>query len=387
MTTKNRNIVVYLPAYVKSNRDILRGLLQYANENGGWTCEILDASGASINGDERDLMRRPDATICYQDGSATARRLNALRIPQARVFPDIPDASRPANSQLHVFCRSEEVGRGAAAYLAELQPASFAFIGRIPSARWSKVRRKSFCDELAKRGHTATLIGVRRKGDPEKLAASLVALPRPAAVLAENDRLARTVHMVCRQAKLAIPYDILLMGVDDDEILCETTTPPISSVQMDSIQCGFQTGKTLDWMISNPGEAHEPSTTYDFCNIVIRRSTRIMNKTDSLVDMVATCISQLLDKEREDGKAKVEDVCKRIGCSRRSLETNFLQLSGRTLHQEILRQRVKRATALLADKSVKLESIAQECGFSSVSHFRKVFQQFIRKSPAKYRDA
>lgn len=385
MLSREANILVYLPAHVKSNRDILDGVLRYSNSIGRWNCEIVGISENYEDIDELRLIGDPDGVICYVDGSDTAKRLAMLKIPQVLVVDDIPENTKGGPPRVYVVCDRVDVGNAAGEYYAKTIPASFAYVARIPSSRWSRVQRHAFCDELARRGHSAELVGIRDNDDLSRLGQTLAGMKRPVAIMAEDDRLARAVHTVCMEHGLDIPRDVRLLGVGDDEILCETMVPAISSVILDTYESGYKAGVELDRMMSNPRARHVGTISYGHCNIFERRSTFEYHPEGSVADLTCQHIMDSIEAEDKNGSIKIDDLCAATGCSRRMLEIKFRRETGRTLLAQVQRQRVRLAIKLLKDKSLKLEYIARRCGFSSESHFCKVFRGIVGKSPAFYR--
>lgn len=64
----------------------------------------------------------------------------------------------------------------------------------------------------------------------------------------------------------------------------------------------------------------------------------------------------------------------------------FKARTGQSPHAYILAHRVRRAEYMLAESNLTLAQIAQECGFSSQSHFSTAFKQHIGMTPGQYRD-
>lgn len=376
-------ILIYLPAHVKSNRDLLRGFLRYASTTGRWTCEIVGISENYENVDELRLIGRPDGVVCYSDDTRTARNLLSLRVPLIEVLPDVPKRLRkPQGRRAQVVCDSARIGAAAADYLASLAPASYAFAGRLPSTTWSRQRRRAFTAALG--NAPVELLGVGRRGDLTTLAHKLSLLPRPVALFAENDRLARAVLSACTQLSLAVPEDVMILGVDDDEILCETVTPSLTSIRMDARDCGTRAAEALDRLLQGV-RLEVPTLSYTFSQVVERFSTRVNYATGTLSEKARRFIAHRLEREKEDGPLHVDALAQQLGCSRRTLEMAFRKETGRTVHGEILRQRVRKALKLLATESYSLDAIATACGFASASHLGKVFRAQFGKSPSSFR--
>ncbi len=383
MSLESPKILVHLPAHVKSNRDLLRGFLKFASSTGRWTCEIVGISENYENVDDLRLIGQPDGVICYCDGTPTARRLLALRVPMVEVLPDIPKRLKPPRGlRAQVVCGSASIGKAAAEYLSSLAPASYAFAARLPSTHWSRERRHAFTEAL--KGRKVELIGVGRRGGLATLAKKLATMPRPVALFAENDRLARAVLSACTQQSLAIPEDVMVLGVDDDEILCETVTPPITSIRMDARECGARAAEMLGQLMLGNRPAR-PILSYSFSRIVERFSTSINFSTGTISEKACRLIAHRLERERQDGSLHVQTLVGQLGCSRRKLEMVFRRETGRTLHDEIIRQRTRKALQMLSDESYSLDAIASSCGFASPSHLGKVFRAQFGKSPSALR--
>jgi LacI family transcriptional regulator, galactose operon repressor len=65
----------------------------------------------------------------------------------------------------------------------------------------------------------------------------LKSLPKPIGVMACNDACGRDALQMCVSEGLRILDDVAVMGMDNDEMLCELSNPPLSSIALD-----------LDWI-------------------------------------------------------------------------------------------------------------------------------------------
>ncbi len=72
-----------------------------------------------------------------------------------------------------------------------------------------------------------------RKWEPlqQQLRSWLEGLPKPVGLMAVNDKAARQVLEACRVSGLRVPDEIAVVGVDNDEMLCQLSNPPLSSVE------------------------------------------------------------------------------------------------------------------------------------------------------------
>ncbi|SEI24753.1 helix-turn-helix domain-containing protein [Pseudomonas asplenii] len=81
----------------------------------------------------------------------------------------------------------------------------------------------------------------------------------------------------------------------------------------------------------------------------------------------------------------LDDLAERAAMSRRSLTRHFRQITGTTIGQWLLAQRLSHAQRLLESSSQSIETIALEAGFGSALSLRQHFNASLRISPSAYR--
>jgi LacI family transcriptional regulator len=81
----------------------------------------------------------------------------------------------------------------------------------------------------------------------------------------------------------------------------------------------------------------------------------------------------------------VEDVVAACDVSRRTLEIRFKAARNRTLHQEILQERMDRVRYLLKETDLTIETIANECGFSNAQRLYVFFSEQEGMTPGQWR--
>jgi AraC-like DNA-binding protein len=84
------------------------------------------------------------------------------------------------------------------------------------------------------------------------------------------------------------------------------------------------------------------------------------------------------------GDLSLEAVSNHIGLSAIHFHNRFKAATGRTLHQYVEEQRIKKAMNLLAATDKTLTEIAYECGFSSQSYFSYAFKKRVKSTPREY---
>lgn len=376
MKRKYSKILVYLPAYVKINRDILTGVLAYVDCHSPWDIEVLGIGENYEKNADRDFSG-VNGIICYADNTPLSQNILGNKAPTVIVFPDGPRKELLRNgTRSYVISNNPPIGRAAAKLLMDKNARSFAFAESIQPTEWSKSRCEHFLAELKKSGKEARVLNVEQLAELEDM-------PHPAAVFAENDRMARKVLTYCRTNNISIPQDVMLMGVDNDELLCRTANPSLSSIRMNGEQVGEKAAAVLDTMMRRPGTPGK-ELSYTFAGFSDRASTADEVTYGALADRVRAIIAARLEMPANGG-IKIPEIVRQLGISRRTLELDFREKTGRTLHDEIIRQQLRKAMRLLTDGATTIEDIADECCFSSPSHFGSVFRKQFGYTPSEAR--
>jgi LacI family transcriptional regulator len=81
------------------------------------------------------------------------------------------------------------------------------------------------------------------------VAAWLRKQPHPLALFACNDVCGQQVLNACREHGLRVPDEVAVMGVDNDDVLCNLCEPPLSSVEPDTERLGAEAAALLDSMM------------------------------------------------------------------------------------------------------------------------------------------
>jgi LacI family transcriptional regulator len=167
--------------------------------------------------------------------------------------------------------------------------------------------------------------------------------------------------------------------VDNDELLCELSDPPLSSVSLGAERAGFEAASLLEQLMA--GSRRKPERIVARAlGVVARRSTEVMLHQDQEITAALRFIH-----DRAGQPIRVQDVVDALGDARRTLEIRFERVLGRTIHAEIHRSRVERARRLLLETDQPLSAVAKAAGFGSASYLAVVFQDEFAVSPIKYR--
>ena len=80
-----------------------------------------------------------------------------------------------------------------------------------------------------------------------------------------------------------------------------------------------------------------------------------------------------------------EDIAKELYLSRPYLSRKFIEETGESLTNFILKEKTEEAKRLLRYSDKSLTAISNYLGFSSQSHFSRVFKKYANCAPGEYR--
>ncbi|MCA9007909.1 MAG: substrate-binding domain-containing protein, partial [Planctomycetaceae bacterium] len=252
---------------------------------------------------------------------------------------------------------------------------------------WSRWREAHFLECIQKAGfdcHTYPQSTSRKQSLPweveqNRLAEWIRALPKPVGVMACYDIKAQQLLDVCRTINVSVPEEVAIIGVDNDEILCNLSEPPLSSVIPNTKLTGYEAAALLDRMIAGKKVSSEAQLIKPL-GIATRQSTDIQAIDDKLISDAVRLIRQ----QACDG-INVQDVLKSIPLSRRVLESRFQKIIGRSPHEEIMRIRLDRVKQLLEETELSLIEIAERTGFRHAEYLNVAFKKQTGTTPGTYR--
>lgn len=207
----------------------------------------------------------------------------------------------------------------------------------------------------------------------------LKSLRKPVGLMACNDVCGREVLQACATAALKVPDEVAVVGVDNDEMMCELSNPPLSSVALDLELAGYDAALLLDSLIKDQVSAGEVWVRPT--HVVSRRSSDAIAQEDPIVARALQFI-----RDRASQNLAVTEVYEEVGVSRRTLERRFMHAINRTVLSEIVRRRVERAKRLLLETDMPCYEIAAEAGFGSLNSFNRTFGRSEGMTAQTFRD-
>jgi LacI family transcriptional regulator len=361
-------------------RGVLRGIKHYAQRQPHWVLVPLDAEALTL---PALRVLRPTGLIAHVFSEALAETLRALRRPVVNTSAVLADLAFPRVGVDHVA-----VGRLAAEHLRESGLRHFGFVGH-PRHFYATQREVGFRQGLGSWGGSLACYYERparsypQRGQllalDEGLQRWLRTLPTPVGVFACHDVWGLQVVEACRLAGLRVPEDVAIVGVDNDDLLCELARPPLSSVAVPAERIGAEAAALLDQLLAGAQPPRQPLLIPPL-GVVARQSSDVLALRDPDLAAAVRFI-------RDHGHAplRVADVLREVPVGRRSLERRFRALLNRGLWEEIRRVHLERAKDLLATTALSMTEVADQAGFTDQQQLARVFRQETGLTPTAYR--
>ncbi|HLY09917.1 MAG TPA: substrate-binding domain-containing protein [Planctomycetota bacterium] len=383
MGTRPPKVALLIETSSSYGRGLLHGISRYARLHGPWSFFLEPGAQDETPPPLRDWGI--DGVITLFRTRRQARRLLAMRLPIVDLDFTIPGLVPWG------VCNDEAgVARMAADHLLSRGLRHFAFVGWAAVddgiSLWESQRQAAFVQAIEGAGFRVspyewpTRAGERAWGREQKrLARWLRRLPRPTGLLASNDQRARHVLEAARLAGLQIPDDLAVLGVDNDETLCELSTPSISSVALDTDTIGYE-GAAMLHALLRKRRAPRTMVLVPPLGVVARRSSDLLAMADPAVVAAVRFMDQNLGRP-----IRITDVLAAAQLSRKTLEVRFRRSIGRTPHEELQRRRIEKVKALLRQTDSPLKQIARAAGFTYVEHLHLVFRTHAGMTPSQFR--
>ena len=303
------------------------------------------------------------------------------RIPVVYIDRD-PSLLGPVD--LAVRHDSAETGRLAARELLAIGLENFAYARATRDWFWSNDRYEDFVAALKLNGvhnvSKSNYIDHDLNKSHNDLKSWLKALPKPVGVFATNDRTAELVILAANELDIQMPTDLAVISVDNCEGICENTSPTITSIAPDFRQAGWLAADLLAQKLADRS-IKGVTLRYGQTGIVRRESTRRLPKRNAQINRII----EHLRLHAAEADFSFDRIAEIAGCSLRCAEMHFKKLTGKTLHDELIEQRVERAKLLLRQSDHQIKQVGTLCGFASVATFFRNFTALAGTSPRDYR--
>ncbi|WP_437225922.1 substrate-binding domain-containing protein [Planctomicrobium sp. SH661] len=378
---KQREVALLIETSNGYARGLVEGIIRYIREHHPWSV-YLPEQGRRADAPAWLSQWRGDGIIARIETQEIANIVKQTGLPvvdvsAARLIEGIPWAETD----------DSVIAGMAAQHLLERGFRNLAFCGDA-SFNWSVWREQHFVAAVRQHGYTchthstspAHGPGTSWSHEKKQLAKWLQKLPRPVGIFACYDIRAQLLLDICRELNISVPEEMAVLGVDNDRLLCDLATPPLSSVIPNAHHTGYLAAELLDRMMSGesvPPEAHRVRP----LGVQTRQSTDILAIDDPHVAAALRFI-----RARACQGINVSDVLDAVPLSRRALESRFRKILGRTPHEELIRLRIDRVRQLLSETELSLAEIADLAGFTHVEYLSVAFKRETGLSPREFRN-
>ncbi|RXK56336.1 DNA-binding transcriptional regulator [Oleiharenicola lentus] len=358
-------------------RELLHGIRAWLREQKPWNIRLSEQGrGAGLPGWLAGW--RGDGIIARVTSRRMASALRDTGLPVVDVAAALPEPVFP-----RVATDSRAATRLALDHLMERGFRHFAYCGD-ERFWWSGLREQYFEQQVRATGRTCGLFRlgkprVTADGEQHELVAWLRELPKPVGILTCYDVCGQQVLEACSEAELAVPEQVAVIGVHNDELLCDLCEPPLTSVIPNARRAGYEAASLLARLMEGervPVEARliEP------VGVAQRQSTDVVAVNDPKVSAAVRFI-----RANVDSGIDVSDVLRAVPMSRTLLERRFKSLLGHTPHEHILRTRLARVRAMLVETDLPVALIAERTGFEHTEYLSVAFRRETGLTPSAYR--
>lgn len=342
------------PAYMR--RIGLKGVVKFARN---WGAHVV--IGQFEPGDDVSLFRQNGIIAFAQD--------------YKKMFTDIPNITADYNN----------TGRMAAEVFLSKGFRNFGFFG-YRDVCWSDERCRGFRERIEEAGFKNNLYSYSLQDinslwsyDEKKLGSWLKSLPKPIAVFSCDDNQGSILINACNTAGISIPDELSLLGVDNDEVICNLSNPTLSSIVVDIEQGGYETAQSAEKMLES-GTYTCPDIVLHPRKVVTRLSSSVYATTDKEILSALQFIQMNISS-----KISVGDILKEVPLSRRLLEIRFKQITHESIYQYISRLRVEYFCDRLIETTDSILSIAYEMGETDSKAISRRFKALKGCTPSEWR--
>lgn len=383
------SVALFLQGVRHYERELLAGIADYANLHGPWRFfrNVSYLSGEDIAAAELVRMWRPDAIIARESKPHRYDEILNGKLPT--IYS--PTTERRAGMP-NIVVNDVAAGAMAADHLHEAGYRHFGYCG-VEAFFWSRLRGVAFAERLAAGGHEAAVFasaGGREffgwDAGHRRLLDWLGRLPKPVGVFCCTDDFTLLVQEACMGAGLRIPDDVALIGVGNDESICELARVSQSSVRLNIRRGGYDAARHLEGMLAAGGRrgARGGNAALDIVieplGVVARPSTDAAETHDPEVAKAIFFI-----RDHVNSAIQVDDVVREVNVSRRRLYDRFREATGKNVFAYIRDRRLEHFARQLLETNLTVSEIAYAMGYESDTNVARLFKKHFGDTPVAYR--
>lgn len=364
--------------------NLLRGILEYSKGREPWVVCRMPPSYKRANGIPGVLewakKWEADAIIAQLDDTDEVELFR-----QNGIIALAQDFKSRFSVIPNITSMYKQTGQMAADFFLQKGFRNFAFYG-YKDVVWSEERCMGFRDRIVEKGFGDCFFEYQKQSlenlwyyESEPVGNWIRYLPRPVALMACDDTQGNKIMELCRVMGIKIPEEIAVLGVDNDEIICGLSDPPLSSVELNIVKGGYEAARLIERLLLDK-DTISKDVVIQPITIINRLSTDIYATDDPLILKALKYIHQNLTNQ-----INVEDIVRQVPLSRRLLEIRFKQVTGQSIHQYISNLRIERFSQLLLSSTEPISELAAQVGLTDAKNLARQFKEWKGCTPIEYR--
>jgi len=389
--SNKKKVLLVIDTYDEYGNRFLRGISNYAAKHGPWVFHRAEPSSFYKNGrlKRSEFLSsilpkwKPDGIIACNP--EIAKKLSENCIPTI-VFLGYSKAADSDISLPKIYLDNQAIGQMAAQEYIKRGYKNFAYWENDNNVAISKSRMQAFRDTISLKGHgffvcNRTHSENNNSWEKERFRTAqwLKSLPKPIGIFAFDDNSGCDLIEAAGAAGVKIPEQIAVLGVGNDNLICNFCTPPLSSIVLDNETAGYEAADLLNSLMIS-GSAQYDVIMIKPLEVCTRQSTDIMAVQDDDMNTALCFIHQ-----NRQNNICVQDVVNAVVISRRRLQEKFYDILGRTINDEIRRVRTEQIRQMLLNTDLTVQQIALKFGYNGLSHISRFFKRQTGFPPLEYR--
>ena len=375
---------IRVPSWASFTRPIFRGIVDFIRNNEQWQIQTLVDSTNEMAPVLIDENWRGDGLILFRFSEEEAKIFKQCKIPVVNLSAECLGKGFPT-----VIPNNFEIGKQAAQHMLTLGLKNFSYWGD-PSRNYSIERGAAFEKQINSAGFDCIKVQIEPDHLPwdgrwvkmhERIVKELDRLPKPVGIFAKDDMLGSNIIRICNEVGILVPEEVAVLGTNADEVFCQISTPPLSSVAYPGESVGYEAARLLSKMMNGQYIKNDHLVTMPIRDIVARESTN----TFAIDDLVVTQAVQYIRAVAPVYPIHVSEVAARSSLSLSGFNKHFVQLMGHTPKEEIKRVRLAKLQTLLKNSNEKISHIAKDMKFGSPEELSRFFKRETGMVPKEYR--
>lgn len=361
-------------------RELLMGVRQHIAECEPWSIFMMPRA---LNSEMPEWLSRwkGDGILTRTTSQTVANAIKKLKIPAVELR-----STKLKHDFPFVGVDNKLIGEMIATHFLERGLRNFGLYG-VSNETYFEERSNDYIRCVNENGFEVNEFHAREDSEIPKaweknqadVAKWLKALPKPVGIMACTDQLGFWLLDACHRAGISVPDDVAVVGVENDDMLCTMSTPPLSSVSFNSKRIGYEAASLLSQMMKGKS-VHESTIELPPLGLVTRQSSDVIAVEDGEIGRALRFI-----RENAHRGIQVMDILKEVPISRTALERRMKSAIGRSPKEEILRNQISQAKDLLLKTELTLSQISHRIGFRHPQYFNTIFKEKVGETPGEYR--